>query len=108
MRLRVSTVEPVLGSLITYYALPHINKKRQAKATKILYLGAMVFAYTPATNSLRASNPSLPFLVLAALLQQARRIEGTRVVAASLRQVGPVTRVVVCSPLFLCLVFSVG
>lgn len=28
MRLRASTVEPMLGSLITYYGLRHLSKKR--------------------------------------------------------------------------------
>ena len=40
-RLRASTVEPVLGSLITYYGLRAISKKRQAGAAKIMYLAAM-------------------------------------------------------------------
>jgi transposase len=43
MRLRASTVEPVLGSLITYYGLRHLSKKRQAGATKVLYLAAMAY-----------------------------------------------------------------
>ena len=36
-RLRASTVEPVLGSLIPYYGLRHISKKGQAGAAKIMY-----------------------------------------------------------------------
>jgi len=43
MRLRASTVEPVLGSLITYYGLRQISKKRQAGAAKVLYLAAMAY-----------------------------------------------------------------
>jgi hypothetical protein len=43
MRLRASTVEPVLGSLITYYGLRHLSKKRQAGAAKVLYLAAMAY-----------------------------------------------------------------
>jgi len=43
MRLRASTVEPVLGSLITYYGLRHISKKRQTGAAKVLYLAAMAY-----------------------------------------------------------------
>ena len=43
MRLRASTVEPVLGSLINYYGLRHLSKKRQAGAAKVLYFGAMVY-----------------------------------------------------------------
>jgi hypothetical protein len=43
LRLRASTVEPVLGSLITYYGLRHISKKRQTGATKVLYLAAIAY-----------------------------------------------------------------
>ena len=42
-RLRASTVEPVLGSLITYYGLRHLSKKGQAGAAKVLYLAAMAY-----------------------------------------------------------------
>ena len=42
-RLRAATVEPVLGSLITYYGLRHISKKRQAGAAKVMYLAAMAY-----------------------------------------------------------------
>lgn len=42
-RLRTSTVEPVLGSLITYYGLRHLSKKRQAGAAKVMYLAAMAY-----------------------------------------------------------------
>ncbi|UOQ69109.1 IS1182 family transposase [Hymenobacter volaticus] len=42
-RLRASTVEPVLGSLITYYGLRHLSKKRQAGAAKVLYVAAMAY-----------------------------------------------------------------
>jgi transposase len=42
-RLRASTVEPVLGSLITYYGLRHISKKRQAGAAKVMYVAAMAY-----------------------------------------------------------------
>lgn len=40
-RLRASTVEPVLGSLITYYGLCQISKKGQAGAAKVMYAAAM-------------------------------------------------------------------
>jgi hypothetical protein len=40
LRLRAATVEPVLGSLITYYGLRQISKKRQAGAVKVKYLRA--------------------------------------------------------------------
>jgi transposase len=43
MRLRAATVEPVLGSLITYYGLRQISKKRQAGAAKVMYLAAMAY-----------------------------------------------------------------
>ena len=43
MRLRASTVEPVLGSLITYYGLRQISKKRQVGAAKVFYLAAMAY-----------------------------------------------------------------
>jgi hypothetical protein len=43
LRLRASTVEPVLGSLITYYGLRQISKKRQAGAAKVMYLAAMAY-----------------------------------------------------------------
>ncbi|UOQ69313.1 transposase [Hymenobacter volaticus] len=42
-RLRASTVEPVLGSLITYYGLRHLSKKGQAGAAKVLYIAAMAY-----------------------------------------------------------------
>ena len=42
-RLRAATVEPVLGSLITYYGLRHLSKKGQAGAAKVLYLAAMAY-----------------------------------------------------------------
>ena len=42
-QLRASTVEPVLGSLITYYGLRHLSKKGQAGAAKVLYLAAMAY-----------------------------------------------------------------
>jgi hypothetical protein len=39
LRVRASTVEPVLGSrnFITWYGLQHISRKRQAAATKVMY-----------------------------------------------------------------------
>jgi hypothetical protein len=43
MRLRAATVEPVLGSLITYYGLRQISKKRQVGAAKVMYLAAMAY-----------------------------------------------------------------
>lgn len=43
LRFRASTVEPVLGSLITYYGLRQISKKRQAGAAKVMYLAAMAY-----------------------------------------------------------------
>lgn len=43
MRLRAATVEPVLGSLITYYGLRHLSKKRQTGAAKVLYIAAMAY-----------------------------------------------------------------
>jgi hypothetical protein len=43
MRLRASTVEPVLGSLITYYSLRQISKKGQVGAAKVMYLAAMAY-----------------------------------------------------------------
>jgi hypothetical protein len=42
-RLRSATVEPVLGSLITYYGLRQISKKRQTGAAKVMYLAAMAY-----------------------------------------------------------------
>ena len=42
-RLRSVTVEPVLGSLITYYGLRHLSKKGQAGAAKVMYLAAMAY-----------------------------------------------------------------
>ncbi|RPD44108.1 hypothetical protein DNI29_22180 [Hymenobacter sediminis] len=42
-RLRAATVEPVLGSLITYYGLRHLSKKGQAGAAKVLYIAAMAY-----------------------------------------------------------------
>ncbi|WP_133272541.1 IS1182 family transposase [Hymenobacter radiodurans] len=42
-RLRASTVEPVLGSLITYFGVRHITKKGQAGAAKVLYVAAMAY-----------------------------------------------------------------
>ncbi|WP_245326386.1 IS1182 family transposase [Hymenobacter wooponensis] len=42
-QLRASTVEPVLGSLITYFGLRHITKKGQAGAAKVLYAAAMAY-----------------------------------------------------------------
>ncbi|UOQ69346.1 transposase (plasmid) [Hymenobacter volaticus] len=55
-RLRASPVEPVLGSLITYYGLGHLSKKRQAGAAKGLYIVAMAYnlkkylRFTPASQ----------------------------------------------------------
>ncbi|WP_238388191.1 IS1182 family transposase [Hymenobacter sediminis] len=43
LRLRAATVEPVLGSLITYYGLRHLSKKGQAGAAKVLYAAAMAY-----------------------------------------------------------------
>jgi hypothetical protein len=43
LRLRASTVEPVLSSLITYYGLRQISKKRQAGAAKVMCLAAMAY-----------------------------------------------------------------
>ena len=42
-RLRAATVEPVLGSLLTYYGLRYISQKRQAGAAKVMYLAAMAY-----------------------------------------------------------------
>jgi hypothetical protein len=42
-RLRSVTVEPVLGSLITYYGLRHLSKKGEAGAAKVMYLAAMAY-----------------------------------------------------------------
>ncbi|WP_324680462.1 transposase [Hymenobacter sp. GOD-10R] len=42
-RLRAATVEPVLGSLITYYGLRHLSKKGQAGAAKVMYVAAMAY-----------------------------------------------------------------
>lgn len=42
-RLRAATVEPVLGSLITYYGLRHLSKKRQTGAAKVMYIAAMAY-----------------------------------------------------------------
>lgn len=42
-RLRAATVEPVLDSLIIYYGLRHISKKRQVGAVKVMYLTAMAY-----------------------------------------------------------------
>jgi hypothetical protein len=53
MRLRASTVEPVLGSLITYYGLRHISKKRQDGAAKVLYLAAMAYNMKKYLGALR-------------------------------------------------------
>jgi hypothetical protein len=57
LRLRSSTVEPVLGRLITYYGLRQISKKRQAGAAKVMYLAAMVYNLQ---KYLRASAPQQP------------------------------------------------
>lgn len=43
LRLRASTVEPVLGSLITHYGLRHISRKQQTGAAKVLYLTTMAY-----------------------------------------------------------------
>lgn len=42
-RLRALTVEPVLGSLITYFGLRLMSKKRQAGAANVMYLAAMAY-----------------------------------------------------------------
>jgi len=79
LRLRASTVEPVLGSLITYYGMRQISKKRQAGAAKVMYLAAMAYnlkkylrATPPATPSprRRTTTTQPPLLVPDALLQQ--------------------------------------
>jgi hypothetical protein len=57
LRLRAATVEPVLGSLITYYGLRQISKKRQAGAVKVLYLAAMAYNLK---KYLRAATPQQP------------------------------------------------
>jgi transposase len=57
LRLRASTGEPVLGSLITYYGLRQISKKRQAGAAKVMYLAAMAYNLI---KYLRASAPQQP------------------------------------------------
>jgi transposase len=59
MRLRMATVEPVLGSLITYYGLRHITKKRQVGAAKVMYVAAMAYnlkKYLRATPCQQAGN----------------------------------------------------
>ncbi len=43
IRWRALTVEPVLGSLITYHGLRRGSKKRQAGAVKVLYLATMAY-----------------------------------------------------------------
>lgn len=43
MRLRSSTVEPVLGSLINYYGLRQINTRSRETATKVMYVAAMAY-----------------------------------------------------------------
>ena len=81
LRLRASTVEPVLGSLITYYGLHQISKKRQAGAAKVMYLAATPWptseevsarGYSPATSQRHHRPPTTrsPLLVLGGLLQQ--------------------------------------
>jgi hypothetical protein len=70
MRLWAATVEPVLGSLITYYGLRHISKKRQAGAAKVMYIAAMAYnlkKYLRTTPCWQAGNvvallPPDPFL----------------------------------------------
>lgn len=70
MRLRAATVEPVLGSLITYFGLRHISKKGQAGAAKVMYIAAMAYnlkKYLRATPCQQAGNvvallPPDPFL----------------------------------------------
>jgi hypothetical protein len=64
LRLRASTVEPVLGSLITYYGLRQLSKKRQAGAAKVLYLAAMAYNLQ---KYLRATTPQQPASVTLAL-----------------------------------------
>jgi transposase len=56
-RLRAATVEPVLGSLITYYGLRQISKKRQAGTAKVMYLAAMAYNLK---KYLRAAAPQQP------------------------------------------------
>ncbi|MVM36331.1 IS1182 family transposase, partial [Spirosoma sp. HMF4905] len=43
MRLRSSTVEPVLGSLINYYGLRQINTRSRETAAKVMYVAAMAY-----------------------------------------------------------------
>jgi transposase len=64
LRLRASTVEPVLGSLITFYGLRHISKKRQAGAAKVMYFAAMAYNLKKYLRTAAPQQPASPAIEL--------------------------------------------
>jgi hypothetical protein len=64
LRLRASTVEPVLGSLITSYGLRHISKKRQAGAAKVMYFAAIAYNLKKYLRTAAPQQPASPAIEL--------------------------------------------